>query len=267
MSKIGKLFKAFGLIARQPSLLNHVLDDNEQWKKKVKEKYGIDAGLPVVALDTFLKEAKVNPYSFLDGTSLVTDLALLRALASRFTGCSYFEIGTWRGESVANVAEVAEECYTLNLPAHEMEQMGLDKKYIALHGFYSQNLHNVKHLHHNSLTFDFRSLGKKFDLIFVDGDHHYESVRKDTAGVFSLLKDEHSIIVWHDYASHPESVRWEVLCGILNGIPASEHKNLYQVSNTLCCIYSKKPLPSEKPGKFALPVLNFSIDLSIKRAT
>ena len=267
MSKIGKLFRALGHIAKQPSLLNLILDDNGRWKMKVKEKHGITEGLPVVPLDTFYKEARVDPYSFLDGTSLVTDLALLRALASGFKDCSYFEIGTWRGESVANVARVAKECYTLNLPASEMKQMGLDERYIGLHGFYSKPFPNVTHLHHNSLTFDFRSLDKKFDLIFVDGDHHYESVRKDSASVFPLMKNEDSIIVWHDYASHPESVRWEVLSGILDGIPAAEHKNLYQVSNTLCCIFSKKPLPSQKPGKFALPALHFTIDLSIQRST
>ena len=62
-----------------------------------------------------------------------------------------------------------------------------------------------------------------------------------------LLKDENSIIVWHDYAHNPSTTRWEVLQGILDGLPVSEHKFLYAVKNTKCAIYSKRVFQTSNP--------------------
>jgi len=85
--EVSKLFKALSLIIRQPTLLNHVLDD--------QEKYPFEQGLPVVELGTLFPgfEAQVPVLAFLDGSSLPTDMALLVKLAKSMDGCSYFEIG------------------------------------------------------------------------------------------------------------------------------------------------------------------------------
>ncbi|MCC7301944.1 MAG: class I SAM-dependent methyltransferase [Bacteroidia bacterium] len=235
MSKIGKLFKALRMIAVQPWLLNHIVESDGEYLSRIKRKYGISA-LPTLPLEYFLgREWKVEPYSFLDGTSTPVDLALLRALAARFTDCRYLEIGTWRGESAANVAAVAKECVTVNLPDHTMREMGLDERYIHSHRMYSGKLSNVKHVQANSLKDDLSHLGK-FDLIFIDGDHHYSSVISDTRKLLPLLKDSNSIIVWHDYAFSPLSIRGEVFLGILDGLPSEKHSRLYQPSNSLCCV-------------------------------
>ena len=109
----------------------------------------------------------VGPITFLDGGSLPTDLALLRGLAGFFEDCKYFEIGTWRGESVANMARVASECYTLNLSVEEMRRMGVRSKYMYLLGYFARALENVVHLAGNSLEFDFAALQKNFDIIFT----------------------------------------------------------------------------------------------------
>jgi hypothetical protein len=163
MSKISKTLAAVGQIIRNPWLLNKVLDDDKYWRNKVADEFGFPAGLPVLQADELFGDFNetVEPFAFLDGGSLPTDLALLKKLARRFPGCSYFEIGTWRGESVANVASVAGPCFTLNLSASEMKQMGLNKEYIDLHGFFSKALNNVTHLEGNSLTYDFQGLNRK----------------------------------------------------------------------------------------------------------
>ena len=118
MSKIGKLFRAIGMIIRKPSLLNHVLDDNDTWKKKVLDRYGMKDGLPVLDFNSFLTDdsGTIQPLSLRDGASPITDMIVLRALAARLSSCDYLEIGTWRGESVANVARVAVSCVTIDLP-------------------------------------------------------------------------------------------------------------------------------------------------------
>ena len=126
MKKFKKLFKALGLILGKPYLLNLVIDDNENWRKRVRKEFGLKEGLDEISFHELSggMEIMVKPFSFLEGGSIPTDLALLRALAEKYTDCKYFEIGTWRGESVANVAEVATECITLNLPADTMRSMG-----------------------------------------------------------------------------------------------------------------------------------------------
>ncbi len=195
----------------------------------------------------------VAPFAFGDGGSLVTDLLLLRALARQRTGCRYFEIGTWRGESAANVAAEAATVHTLNLSAAEMRALGLPERYIELHGFFSRPLPNVTHLHGHSATFDLAGLGGPFDLIFIDGDHHYESVRRDTARVFEHLVSANTVVVWHDASRQPGQPRWEVLAGLLAGLPTGLPGQLVQVGNTLCALYSPQPLPVQPPDPLANP--------------
>ncbi len=239
MNKFRKAFTAIREIAKNPYLLNHVIDEELFWKKKVMKKHGFELGLPQVKITDLLGDfrEKVSPYAFLDGSSSPLDLALLRGLAWNFGVEDYLEIGTWRGESAANMAPLVKNCFTLNLPDESMRQMGLAEDYINLHRFFSQNIPNVTHIQADSLTFDFETLDKKFDMVFIDGDHHYPSVKSDTEKIFRILKDEKSIVVWHDYASNPEKVRWSVLCGILDGCPPRFYKNLYHVSNTLCAVF------------------------------
>jgi len=250
---IGKALKAIGKIIRNPWLLNRVLDEPDSWKGHVKESYGIDA-LPVVGFEDLFGDGysgELDYFSFLDGGSMVTDLTLLRSLAERIKDCTFFEIGTWRGESVANVAAVAKECFTLNLSDEEMRKQGADERTIALQAYFSKDLKNVVHLKGDSRTFGFSDLGRKFDLIFIDGGHHYDFVKNDTEKVFRHLVHEKTIVVWHDYGLTPEEVRYEVFAGILDGLDPSLHRQLRQVGTTKTAIY----LPDGPAGRtFISPV-------------
>jgi predicted O-methyltransferase YrrM len=263
MNKTSKLLNALFLIIRQPSLLNKILDDTEVNKEEVIKKYNFPKGLKTIELTELLPdiEITVEPYCAMDGGSTPIDLALLKGMAAKYTNCNYFEIGTWRGESVANVATVAKKCVTLNLPDKDMLLMGMDKSYVELHRFFSKKLDNVVHLQANSQTFDFASMNQKFDLIFIDGDHHYESVKNDTKNAFKLLKDENSVIVWHDYGNTPADIRWDVFRGILDGTREENIKYLYRVSNTLCAIYTKQNIASDYTEPNANPKKQFSLKI------
>lgn len=238
MNKASKLFNAVWSILRNPYLLNHVLDDNEMWEKRVEAKYPDFHQLPVVELfDVISQEIDtVYPYSFLSGGSLPTDLLLLKGLARKFQNCSYFEIGTWRGESVANVSEIAGRCVTVDLPENEKRQLGFSDDYINEYARYSASLTNVDHLLINTRNLDFSALGK-FDLIFIDGDHHYDSVLHDTQKVIGNLLHDQSIIVWHDFMFHPEKVRYETLNAILDSMPAQKHTHIHYIQNTMCAVF------------------------------
>ena len=258
MNKLKKFTKALGRIIRHPYLLNLVLQDEDSNKDDVIRKYQLADGLPVLEINELFPdfEGVAKPYAYLSGATMPIDIALLRALALRYGVHDYFEIGTWRGESVANLADVAPHCVTFNLPKESIIELTHNPLYADLHSFFSKNLEQVEQVYGDSQTFDFKPYLGNFDMVFVDGDHHYESVKKDTETAFKLLKGEQGIIVWHDYGLDPETIRWDVLGAILDGTPPEKRKNLYHVSNTLCAVYlpeqfqTHKLVPYETPHKY-----------------
>ena len=260
--------RALAALARTPALLTEVLAaDAPAWRARALAHAarwpGLSAaGLPQVPFAHFVPATApaasrtVAPFAFGDGGSLPTDLLLLRALARQRPGCRYFEIGTWRGESAANVAAEAATVHTLNLSAAEMRALKLPERYIELHGYFSRPLLHVTHLHGNSATFGLAGLHASagpFDLIFIDGDHRYEAVRRDTARVFEHLVGPETVVVWHDASRQPGQPRWEVLAGLLNGLPPGLPGQLVQVGNTLCALYSPLPLPTQPNDPLAEP--------------
>ncbi len=264
-------------VARNPWLLNHVLaGDTAAWQARAlahaARHPGLGpVGLPVVPLAYFLEmlppEARrVAPFAFGAGGSLPTDLLLLRALAHSIPRCRYFEIGTWRGESAANVAAEAAEVVTLNLSPAELAAQGASARYIELHGYFSRPLPNVRHVTGNSATFDYPSLGGPFDLIFIDGDHAAAAVQRDTELVFRHLVQPHTVVVWHDASRQPGEPRWEVLAGITAGLPTTATGQLVQVSHSLCAVYLPVPVatvaanPLADPVGFELRVMSYELD-------
>lgn len=260
MHKLKKLFKGLFLLIKKPSLLNEILESDLVWQKKVDNQT-----LPVVEIENLIPDFKetLSVFSFLGGGSLPTDIMLLKGLARQIKNCNYFEIGTWRGESVVNVSETAKECYTLNLSKKEILDLNMPEEYAELHGFFSKNKENIQHLYGNSLTYNFKKLNKKFDLIFIDGNHKYDFVKNDTKKIIAHLTHKNTIIVWHDYAYNPEKIRSEVLKGILDGLPKKMHQNLYHVSNTMCAIYYPKKVQSTKFTSIKKPTKFFKIRAEI----
>lgn len=234
------------------------------FKNKLISEYKIEQLPTVNILDLFpdLNE-EIDSYSFLNGTSLITDLVLLKSLAKKYDECAYLEIGSWRGESLVNVYNVTEDCTSLTLSADEMRKLNFGEDFISVHGVYSDHIEAINRIEANSHTFDFKQLNKKFDLIFVDGDHSYEGVLNDTKKVFPLRKHENSIIVWHDYGFHTENTRYTTLKAILDGIPKEKHKNLYHISNTMCAVYIENlNLPTQFTKFPSFPNKKFSIKIN-----
>ena len=155
--------------------------------------------------------------------------------------------------------------FYLNLFKKEISDLGLPKKYADLHGFFSLDKENITHLFGDSTSYDFSQLNKKFDVIFIDGDHTYKYVKNDTEKVFKHLVKENSIVVWHDYANNPEEIRPEVLVGILDGIPNACIDNLYHVSNTLCAIYINKKIDSTNLNPPVKPEKVFTVSSKARK--
>ncbi len=266
MKKFIKYIKGLILLIKNPYLMNKVLSNDSNFRSEVVKKYNLPQGLPQIEISELFNtfNETVEPYSYLDGGSTTLDIALLKALARKYEVKSYLEIGAWRGESVANISSVVETCYSVNLSKNDILKLTNDEAYANSHHFFSKNISNVKIIDANSLTFDFSSLNKKFDMIFIDGDHHYESVKKDTQTAFSLLNDDNSIIVWHDYASTPEIIRWRITKAILDGSPKEKINSIYHISNTLCAVYLPEKIKTTFLETYKLPNKKFKVTIEMK---
>lgn len=268
-SKFKKFLSFISGVAQQPSLINLVTNSNEVSKRKFLQKYPNISSLPQIEIKDLADKAlteKIESF-LLDGSSLVTDLHLLMTLANRDDCTSYLEIGTWRGESVYNVSKVVGECVTVNLSAKEMKEMGWNPKYAEQHGILSKKNPAIQHLEANTKDFDFSLLQKKYDLIFIDGDHSYEMVLNDTRKVFKDLVHENTIVVWHDYAYNPQKVRYEVFQAILDAVGQENHGFLYHPANTMCGVFFKGNIRSSVFDEMHMPAKIFEISLEEKSFT
>ncbi len=264
MGKIGKALKAIWWIARKPVLLNRVLTDEDTWHDHVKKRYSLPGGLPVITMDQLFSvdQVSLGPMTFLDGGSLPTDMMLLAGLAEGMNGCAYFEIGTWRGESVATLSTRTKSCHTLCLTDEEMVALGMHEDAIASHRMFSRELENVTQLRGNSKTFDFEALGRKFDLVFIDGDHHHDTIVGDTRNVFKHLVHDQSVVVWHDYGFHPDQVRFEVMAAILDGAGPERAGRIYHVAHTKCAIFTGQSYRATPPEFPVIPEEFYTLNLS-----
>ena len=264
------LYRFLGVLIGQPTwvLKNLYNFTNDSVSKlHVKKRYRIVDGLPTVDLLDLVPalDEEVYPYSFLDGTSRPTDLALLRAMARRSPEGRYLEFGTWRGESLANVAPLIKEAVAVTFSAQDMRRQGFPESAIHASRCFSGALPNVRVIEHNTQTYDFTSLERSCDLVFVDADHEWQGVTTDTRNAFSLLRDQRSVIIWHDYGKDYETVNWQVLRGIMDGSPSDAHrKRIYHVSNSLCAIYINDPMSVSVPERYA-PNKMFNLRLRAQR--
>ena len=262
-----KLLKGLVLLIKKPFLINLVINNDYVFKAAVlKEFPQLKEGLKMVDFATLFPnfKEKITPFSFLGGGSLATDIALIKGMVKQQQECTYFEIGTWRGESVSNVATDAQHCYTLNLSDDELISLGKDEEYISQQSFFSKKLPHVTHLKGNSFQFDFSPYYNKCNVVFIDGGHDYASVLNDTQIAFKLLKDENSVIIWHDYVHGSGEIRWDVLKGIYNGTPDDKKEQLFSVSNTLCAFYTNKKLPTID-NNLLTPTKNFEVNFQAKK--
>ncbi len=268
MSKITKLIKAVSILFKQPSLVNELIDSSWNRKKEFLKKYPLKNGLDYIHLADLInsKTVEIKNYSYQGGNSFPTDMVLLQNLCKQKPNCNYLEIGTWRGESAMAVADFCENCYSLNLSNSKMKSVGLADDYINQHELFSKNNPKIQHIKGDSMKFDFSDYYGKMDVVFVDGNHHYNFVLNDTKEAYKLLKDDNSVIVWHDYTKNGEDIRWDILKAILDGSSTQNRSSIYQVKDSLSAIFTKKELQSFPNSSWQNPKYLFDIQLDIKTA-
>lgn len=221
----------------KPSRASVVIHDNGYWRERFVKRFGHTNPLTQLEFSAVVpEEAELGTYTFSGGGSMITDLLLLKHLAALPEVNSYFEIGTWRGESMRAVLPNVTTAFSLDLDHASMKRLGFSDDVMKQFGILLDETSKLKQFKSDSGTFDYNTVGTSCDLIFIDGDHTYEYVKRDTRNVVEHLTHVKTIIVWHDYCFDPEKVRWEVYAGILDGLPSELQGHVYHIRNTKCAV-------------------------------
>lgn len=167
------------------------------------------------------------PSSAIGGMTLL-ESSILVSLAKLTGARSYFEFGTYMGATsvlLASNAPADAHVTTLDLPREEIAAApGGDDVSLILHND-TENDNYLRrqfaekgafcidradasvqakisrlYLDSRKLAPENQELAGKFDFIFIDGGHDYETVAIDTANALAMAKPD-SVILWHDYRS------------------------------------------------------------------
>jgi predicted O-methyltransferase YrrM len=193
------------------------------------------------------------PFKQLDRTDIwevpLTELLSLAALVEHLKPRQVFEVGTYLGSSTLVMAH--------NLPADgHITTLDLDPatraEYLRSRGYGTPPnftpgqsfigtpfAARITQVYGASATFDFSPYYGQMDLVLVDADHAYSSVKADTEIAFNLLRPG-GVIVWDDYTwtyRYPECV------GVTRCInELAETRPISRIANTRFAIYVDAPV-------------------------
>ena len=184
-----------------------------------------------------------------DKTPVLLETSTIISLIKIIDPETYFEIGTYLGLELMNVAANIRsdaKIFTLDLDQDSFKkakQLPIDK---ALSETHFDNLDNlaflntkyekiITQLFGDSTKFDFSSFYKTIDFIYIDGSHDYASIKSDTENAFRMISQNHkACILWHDYLSNDYPDVTEYIKEI------SAEIDIFCVGSTRHCFYLNK---------------------------
>jgi len=135
--------------------------------------------------------------------NIVKNIIIRKLLKIRYINNSHEKVFDWNWDS-----ESYNRIALVNFLIHKTG--GLKSSYLEIGCQNNTLFHSVSSLnkigvdpvsggtHHMTSDYFFDNNNKKFDVIFIDGLHHYEQVRKDTINALSCLK-KNGWIALHDF--------------------------------------------------------------------
>jgi len=120
------------------------------------------------------------------------ELLALCALVAHLKPASIFEIGTYRGATIANLALNAPEGARLRTLDKDLVELEDSEVVATFQG------KGIERIHSDSKLYDYSPLHGSVDLVFVDGWHSNPEVDRDTENALKLVSPG-GVIVWHDY--------------------------------------------------------------------
>lgn len=178
--------------------------------------------LPRVTIDKIFPEARqidlaiLKPYRRLADTSIeLQELVAIVTVARCLQAEKILEIGTYDGNTTLNLAANTGDnavITTVDLPVDWNRQpaLAIPREYVNDLDMEHHRVEpgrqfkgtpqagKIRQILRDSATLDWDALPHPFDLVFVDGCHHYRYVRHDTEKALRYTRSGGAII-WHDY--------------------------------------------------------------------
>jgi predicted O-methyltransferase YrrM len=177
-----------------------------------------------------------------DGNVRLSELAILALAASAVPpGSEIIEIGTFVGRTALNLAINAAPgvtIATLDLPAGQQSALQIEaseRRYVdkpapgarlrACDEIWAGAARRVTQLRGDSATYDWSPHHGRAGLVFVDGSHAYDYVRKDTDTAMRLVRPG-GVVLWHDYGV------WPGVNQALEELESGRHLGLVNIKGT-----------------------------------
>jgi len=155
-------------------------------------------------------------------------------IANRFNEGIFVEIGTWKGLSITYLAKKVQHkpiiIYGIDTfkgtPGEHDEDIDIING--TLYDTYLKNTASYSAIH--TLIADSHKVYASFedesiDFLFIDGDHHYESVIQDLKNWFPKIK-QGGIISGHDYAYGGE-------CGVIPAVDGFFGTQIFRIGSSV----------------------------------
>ena len=228
--------------------------------------------LPVISLGHLIENlgpVEINSVSFLHGGSLLTDYLLLRGLVQQFNAKTYLEIGTWTGESLMSVHQIVDKSYSISLPDDDELLVNIFDRYCNKANFsryFSKGKDNIVSFYEDSLKFDYSRIGETIDLVFIDGDHSFNGVYKDTSNIFNYVGYENTIVVWHDFKTNTNQLICSTFDAVRKALPEKYHKNLFSVDTSISGVYIPEKFQDKiKINEDRNELYSYSLKVDVKK--
>jgi predicted O-methyltransferase YrrM len=227
---------------KNPKLLRYELVRNvwtlmKTYSAGFVENVGLDQ---IVGINDILVKVSVGSY----------DRAVLCAITKLVEPKSFFEFGTYLGETALAVARNNPQAkiLTLDLPNAEARQkakMDMTDEYLferwdrgaAFKGV--EESKRIEQLTGDSATFDFEPYQHGIDLVFIDASHSYSYVKSDTEAALRIVSPDGTIL-WHDYPAYPGVFVY------LNELAARLDRKIYHINGTGLAFCSSKVVVAMK---------------------
>jgi predicted O-methyltransferase YrrM len=173
----------------------------------------------------------------------MSELAILALAAASCAppGCEIIEIGTFDGRTALNLAINAPRdatVATLDLPVDQAPMLEIEaseRQYVdkpapgarlrSCDARWRERANRVVQLRGDSATFDWSRHENRAGLVFVDGSHAYDYVKKDSETAMRLVRPE-GMVFWHDYGV------WSGVTRALEELENGHHLGLVNISGT-----------------------------------
>lgn len=168
--------------------------------------------IPTIPAAEILPDSEAVELSALDSTEenvTLYELCLIVRLCRMQRPRTIFEIGTADGRTTMNLAVAAgdAQAFTLDIGRPRVGARFQDSPVGS----------RITQLIGDSASFDFSPFFNSIDFVFIDANHNYEYIRRDSHMALRLLRGGQGTMVWHDYIGH-----WPGVMRALNELFASQ---------------------------------------------